>query len=86
MTFELTEQQANYVCFALAQRPYSEVVELLGIIQRQAQAQQAAAAERAACARTAPGELLIAEMQRQLARQSGQARPQPVDEAPALRQ
>ena len=40
MTLELTEQQLNFVVFALAQRPYGEVAELINVIQLQA-AQQA---------------------------------------------
>lgn len=40
MTLDLTEQQVNYIAFALAQRPYGEVAELVNLIQQQAQQQQ----------------------------------------------
>lgn len=34
--FELTEQQAQKVLNALVKEPYGEVVEVIGIVQRQA--------------------------------------------------
>lgn len=40
MTFEFDDAQIQYLVNALAQRPYGEVFELMGSIQRQAATQQ----------------------------------------------
>jgi hypothetical protein len=40
MNFEFDDQQAQYIVNALAQRPYGEVFELMGSIQRQVATQQ----------------------------------------------
>lgn len=40
MTFDFDDNQTQYIVNALAQRPYGEVFELMGSIQRQAATQQ----------------------------------------------
>jgi hypothetical protein len=40
MTFEFDDQQTQYIVNTLAARPYGEVFELMGSIQRQAATQQ----------------------------------------------
>lgn len=44
LNFELNEHDANLVLDALADRPYRQVCQLIGEIQRQAQAQMMPAA------------------------------------------
>lgn len=41
LNFKMTAQQAQYMLNVLATRPYSEVFELVGLIQQQAAAQHA---------------------------------------------